>query len=207
MVGMPSREDIELFYNNDVAVPTTMETWTRSSASEESANAYYRNSKGSYSSTKGKSNKCGVCALIRVSTTQNDNALLSTSRPDFNAIKQQLELEESEYNLAIAKTQNDQKAVAESTAVYQASYASYLSAVIEYNESIVNNYGAMTLSVKGDPNGDNKVNAADATTVLKHVVGIQKLNGTAYDNADINGDGKVNAADATAILKMVVGIR
>lgn len=61
--------------------------------------------------------------------------------------------------------------------------------------------------INGDVNNDGKTNAKDATTILKHVVGIQKLTGTAYSNADVNGDGKVNAADATAILKMVVGIR
>ncbi len=57
----------------------------------------------------------------------------------------------------------------------------------------------------GDVNGDGKVNAKDATAILKYVVG--RLNETEINllAADVNGDTKVNAKDATAILKFIVG--
>lgn len=57
---------------------------------------------------------------------------------------------------------------------------------------------------KGDVNKDGRVNAADATLVLKHAVGLITLSGDDFDRADINGDGKVNAKDATKILRIAV---
>ncbi len=58
----------------------------------------------------------------------------------------------------------------------------------------------------GDVNGDGKLNAKDATAILKKIVG--KLD-NAIENfdqiADVNEDGKVNAKDATKILKTIVG--
>lgn len=71
-------------------------------------------------------------------------------------------------------------------------------------------YGTINLTAQmkyaGDANGDGKVNATDATAVLKHVVEINKLSGFGLVNADANGDGKINATDATTILKQVVGL-
>lgn len=58
----------------------------------------------------------------------------------------------------------------------------------------------------GDANNDDKINAMDATAVLKHVADIKKLKGIDMINADANGDGKINAMDATAILKHVADI-
>lgn len=206
MVGMPSREDIKLFYENNAAVPTTMETWTRTPSSEKNVGVYYRNSKGSYSSVKSKSDECGLCVLIRVSTSQSDEKLLSTSCKGYNAIKQQLELEESEYKLAISKTQDDKETIDEAEAQYHASYASYLSAAIEYNESMTHSPDSVPLNIKGDVNGDGRVNSKDATAILKHTAGIQNLTEDMYSNADLSGDGKVNSKDAAAILKLVVGL-
>lgn len=210
MVGVPSSEDIEFFYDNGSAIPVTMEMWTNTASSPTASKACFRNSKGSYYSTKNKSDECGLCALIKVSTPQNDNSLLSKSycsQEEYNAQKTQLELEESEYNLAIAKTKTDQDSVAESEAAYRVSYASYLNAAIKYNEITVNYYGTVARTVKGDSDGDGQVNTKDATTILKYAIGTQNLTEDSYGNADINGDGAVNAKDATAILKMVVGIR
>ena len=59
---------------------------------------------------------------------------------------------------------------------------------------------------KGDVNGDERVNAADATLILKHAVELITLDSEQLDRADVNGDGRVNAADATLILKMSVGL-
>lgn len=58
----------------------------------------------------------------------------------------------------------------------------------------------------GDLNGDGRIAADDATILLRHVVGQQKMTEAQLACADINEDGTINAADATAILRYVVGI-
>ena len=57
---------------------------------------------------------------------------------------------------------------------------------------------------KGDANCDGRVNAEDATAILKHTVGIMQLSEQGCKNADMDDNGKVTAADATAILKSLV---
>ena len=57
---------------------------------------------------------------------------------------------------------------------------------------------------KGDANCDGKVNAEDATAVLKHLTGIMELSYVGSVNADMDQNGKVTAADATEILKLLV---
>lgn len=57
--------------------------------------------------------------------------------------------------------------------------------------------------VRGDVNGDNKVNSSDALEVLMYSVG--KLSHV-DPSADLNGDGKINASDALTILQISVGI-
>lgn len=56
--------------------------------------------------------------------------------------------------------------------------------------------------VRGDVNGDGKVNSSDALEVLMYSVGkISRIDPT----ADINGDGKINSSDALTILQISVG--
>ncbi|MDE7400362.1 MAG: dockerin type I repeat-containing protein [Oscillospiraceae bacterium] len=57
---------------------------------------------------------------------------------------------------------------------------------------------------KGDANCDGRVTAADATAVLKHLVGSITLSNQGYKNADMDDSGNITAADATAILKLLV---
>ncbi len=58
----------------------------------------------------------------------------------------------------------------------------------------------------GDVNGDGKLNAKDATAILKYIVGKLENPMENFDLiADVNEDGKVNAKDATKILKTIVG--
>ncbi len=58
----------------------------------------------------------------------------------------------------------------------------------------------------GDVNGDGKLNAKDATAILKKIVGKLENPIENFDLiADVNEDGKVNAKDATKILKTIVG--
>ncbi len=59
----------------------------------------------------------------------------------------------------------------------------------------------------GDADGNQKVNASDALTVLKYVVGKESLDDQAFLRADTDGNQKVNAADALNILQFVVGKR
>lgn len=56
----------------------------------------------------------------------------------------------------------------------------------------------------GDMNNDGILNALDASSVLKDIVGI--ADGENPLMGDYNGDGVVNALDAAAILKAIVGI-
>lgn len=75
----------------------------------------------------------------------------------------------------------------------------------------VGNYTASyTLNVKdplpytlGDVNRDGKINALDATAILKHVSKKKILTGDALKAADVTKDGKVNSLDAVRILKFV----
>ena len=47
-------------------------------------------------------------------------------------------------------------------------------------------------TLKGDVNGDGKINSLDAAWVLKHDAMIISLDDTQLDAADVNGDGKIN---------------
>lgn len=60
--------------------------------------------------------------------------------------------------------------------------------------------GARTIGEGG------KFNTADATTILKHVVGIEELTGDDFKAADVDGDGNVTTKDATYVLKKVLGL-
>lgn len=63
-----------------------------------------------------------------------------------------------------------------------------------------------TIVVKGDSNGDGKVNSADALIALKHSAGVEKKTGIYLAALDVNKDGKTNSADALAILKCSAGL-
>jgi len=58
----------------------------------------------------------------------------------------------------------------------------------------------------GDVSGDDKVNVADATLVLRHAVGLYTIPPDRLWAADVNCDGKINVADATLVLRYAVGL-
>lgn len=58
--------------------------------------------------------------------------------------------------------------------------------------------------VKGDVNGDGKINATDYTLAKRHVLKTWKLEGVDLAAADVNGDGKVNATDYVLIKRHVL---
>ena len=51
------------------------------------------------------------------------------------------------------------------------------------------------IHLKGDVNGDGKVNTSDVGKVNAHAKGASSLTGYQFACADINGDGKVNTSD------------
>ncbi|MDE6031257.1 MAG: hypothetical protein K2G32_06535, partial [Oscillospiraceae bacterium] len=64
---------------------------------------------------------------------------------------------------------------------------------------------ASAAAVYGDVDGSGNVTAIDASLVLRHVVGTETLNGSAFQAADVDGDGTVSAIDASMILRKAVG--
>lgn len=59
--------------------------------------------------------------------------------------------------------------------------------------------------VYGDLNGNGRLDAADATRVLRCVVGLDPLPAD-LATVDFNGNGQVDAADATKVLRVVVAL-
>jgi len=60
--------------------------------------------------------------------------------------------------------------------------------------------------LKGDVNGDGRINSLDLMLVKRHILGLEKLDGEAFNAADVNGDGKVNSVDAMRIQRHILGI-
>lgn len=87
-------------------------------------------------------------------------------------------------------------------------YPKHESAWAPNGETTWNGYSIepLDLILYGDVNLDGIVNAADATVVLRSVVGMNTLSETQLLAADVNYDGKVDAADAAMILRYVVGM-
>ena len=56
--------------------------------------------------------------------------------------------------------------------------------------------------LKGDVNGDGKVNTADVTTVYNYIAN-PEATGLTLDKVDINGDGNVNATDITDLYNII----
>lgn len=62
-------------------------------------------------------------------------------------------------------------------------------------------------TVKGDVDGDGKVTATDARTILRTSSNLEKLSGQAAKNADVNGDGKITPSDARDALRKASGVK
>ncbi len=63
---------------------------------------------------------------------------------------------------------------------------------------------AVTQAVVGDVDGNGSVDAADLTTLARHVGGVELL--TSLSAADMDGNGLVEAADLTDLARQVAGI-
>jgi hypothetical protein len=64
----------------------------------------------------------------------------------------------------------------------------------------------VTVSNRGDVNGDGVLDLKDGMLVLKIMSGIGPTEGVTLD-ADVNGDGKIGMAEAIYILQKVGGLR
>ena len=62
-----------------------------------------------------------------------------------------------------------------------------------------------SIVVRGDTNGDGKINSADALAIQKHIVESRELKNSYLDAADINRDGRVNSLDVLYVQKHIVG--
>ena len=106
MVGAPSVNDLRDIAESGVYLTNKFDMWTSTPVTEGSAKAYYCNSKGAYYATQGVSRNCGLCAIIKVSTSQNNAELLSTAYEGYNDFKARLEAEETQYTQAKQNKQN-----------------------------------------------------------------------------------------------------
>lgn len=59
--------------------------------------------------------------------------------------------------------------------------------------------------LKGDVNGDGKVNTMDVSRLYAHVRGTNPLSDEQLANADVNGDGKINTMDVSRLYAHVRG--
>ena len=60
--------------------------------------------------------------------------------------------------------------------------------------------------LKGDADGDGRITAADARTILRAASGVETLAGQSKENADYNNDGEITAADARSVLRESAGL-
>ena len=57
------------------------------------------------------------------------------------------------------------------------------------------------MALKGDVNGDGRVNVSDVTTLVNMILGITPMN---QERADVDGNGKVNVSDVTALINIIL---
>jgi LysM repeat protein len=60
-------------------------------------------------------------------------------------------------------------------------------------------------TVKGDVNGDGKIDVTDVSKLTAHVKGVKPLTDSEKKAADINNDGKIDVADVSKLSNVVKG--
>ncbi len=58
-------------------------------------------------------------------------------------------------------------------------------------------------AIRGDVNGDGRVNVSDVTALINMILGITPVD---QARADVNGDNKVNVSDVTALINIILGV-
>lgn len=61
--------------------------------------------------------------------------------------------------------------------------------------------------MRGDTNGDGKINGRDAANVQMHILEVKLLTGNAFSGGDTNKDGIINGRDAANIQMDILGIK
>ena len=61
--------------------------------------------------------------------------------------------------------------------------------------------------IRGDTNGDGRVNGRDLANIQMHILGIKTLFGDTFTRGDTNSDGKVNGRDLANVQMHILGIR
>lgn len=107
VVGAPSQEDLKMFTEAGIYFPEKHEFWTSTLTAEKGHKAYYRSSNGTFNSTKSTSLTSGACVIVKVKTSQSNAELLSNSRPNFDALKAQLEKEAATFKEAQNKSNSN----------------------------------------------------------------------------------------------------
>ena len=64
-----------------------------------------------------------------------------------------------------------------------------------------------TAYMRGDANGDGKINGRDLANVQMHILGVRALTGVEITYADTNGDGKINGRDLANVQMDILGVR
>lgn len=61
--------------------------------------------------------------------------------------------------------------------------------------------------MRGDTNGDGRVNGRDLANIQMHILGIKALSGDTFTRGDTNSDGKVNGRDLANVQMHILGIK
>ncbi len=76
---------------------------------------------------------------------------------------------------------------------------------VQYGD-VVSEIFTITVLLRGDVNGDGKINITDMIQVKAHILGNTTLEDNALLGADVNGDGKINIIDFVQIKAIILGI-
>ncbi|MBO4813600.1 MAG: BspA family leucine-rich repeat surface protein [Muribaculaceae bacterium] len=82
---------------------------------------------------------------------------------------------------------------------YDSNYVDHTYAHIDGGSS---NPGYLSDTVRGDVNGDGKVNVSDVTALVNMILGVIPKD---FTRGDINGDGKINVSDVTVLINLILG--
>ena len=58
-------------------------------------------------------------------------------------------------------------------------------------------------TLKGDVNGDGRVNVSDVSTLINMILGMSAMDQV---RADVNGDGRVTVSEVSALINIILGI-
>ena len=61
--------------------------------------------------------------------------------------------------------------------------------------------------IKGDINGDGKIDFRDSDLLTAHMLGLEILTGDSFEAADINGDGLADVLDLAELKLHLLGVK